>query len=554
MERWTWLLVGLALSVGVAVAQPPQIQLARAEAGFDSLRYLRDQIAVTTDRAARVSIHGWELAQLVGLAESMDRQVRRQLQMVNRGALTATDRAAFDRMVESVGRFVDPPGGTFGSPAASIPDCRYDARAIGPGEEGRARLTERIFACYGHAARHVVVDGDTLNRLTVLGLLGTTDDRGRRERLFRALEPVWKSVNGTDEVDSPYRILVPLRRASWSGRRGPFAEGAAGVGLDEARLEAWLVRALEAWRATLPDTILEPWDFHHLVGAASRALSPLVPRDSLIPLNRRFYAALGASIDSLGVQFDLEPRPGKYPTSYTTFGARPVLKGGRWVRSEPWIFTSYQTGGFDTLFELLHETGHAVHLAAIRARPAAADWPDSDTFTEGIADLASLEVFEPVWQRTFLGQAVSLTESIRAKYGGVALDIAWALFEIRVHRPGAGSPNTVWSDLMSRYFKIRPHPEWSWWAMRGQLVESPGYMLNYALGAFVVADLRRTLATRYGAIAAGRGSWYGVVSNQIFRFGAARTADQVIRGVLRRRVSPAALLDDLGRIRTPGRR
>ena len=94
-------------------------------------------------------------------------------------------------------------------------------------------------------------------------------------------------------------------------------------------LEQWLVAALEAWRVTFPDTVLVPWDFYHFVGAAGRILSHRVPRDSL------------------GVHYDLDPRSGKYPTSYTTFGARPVANAGRWGRAEPWIFTSYQTSGFE---------------------------------------------------------------------------------------------------------------------------------------------------------------------------------------------------------------
>ena len=32
---------------------------------------------------------------------------------------------------------------------------------------------------------------------------------------------------------------------------------------------------------------------------------------------------------------------------------------------------------------------------------------------------------------------------------------------------------------------IEPHPEWSWWAIRGQLIDLPGYLANYALSAIV---------------------------------------------------------------------
>ena len=58
------------------------------------------------------------------------------------------------------------------------------------------------------------------------------------------------------------------------------------------------------------------------------------------------------------------------------------------------MFATYRTGGLDNLNELLHETGHAAHLAAIRTRPAFRDWPDSDPFTEAVADVAALDVYE----------------------------------------------------------------------------------------------------------------------------------------------------------------
>jgi hypothetical protein len=329
---------------------------------------------------------------------------------------------------------------------------------------------------------------------------------------------------------------------------------AASFGLPEAEVERWLLSALNAWRAALPDTLLEPWDYYYYLGAASRQLSPRVPKDSLLPLNRRYYRALGVDPESLGVQFEIEPRAGKYPIAFTDFGARAIRRHGRWVRAEPWVFASYRIGGFDNLNELLHETGHAVHIAAIRTRPAFNDWPDSDTFTEGIADLASLEMYEPAWQQAFLGDSASLGESLRAKYAGITLDIAWALFEIRVHRPDAGSPNEIWTDLTSRYLGIRPHRELSWWAMRGQLVESPGYMLNYALGAFIVADLRAALERRYGSFTVGRTGWYRQVSNDVYRFGRSRAAKEVVAAVLGRAPTSAALLADLGRIRSPRRR
>jgi len=268
-------------------------------------------------------------------------------------------------------------------------------------------------------------------------------------------------------------------------------------------------------------------------------------------VNDRFYLDLGADVAALGIQYDLLPREGKDPVAFTTFGARPRLEDGTWARGEPWVFAAYRVGSIDNLNELLHETGHAVHIAAIRTRPAFMDWPDSDLFTEGIADIAALEIFEPAWQRKYLGTEVPLADSLRAKYAGIVMDVAWSLFEIRMHRTPDADPNAVWADITGRYFRIRPHPELSWWAVRGQLINLPGYMLNYAAGAILVADLRARTKELHGAYTEGDPSWYPWVSERLYRFGLERPSRQVIEDFLGRPVSPRALLEDLGRAGGP---
>ena len=145
-----------------------------------------------------------------------------------------------------------------------------------------------------------------------------------------------------------------------------------------------------------------------------------------------------------------------------------------------------------------------MHIAAIRTRPAFADWPDSDPFTEAIADFVALDVSEPAWQRRWLGDSVPLADGLRGRYGGIVLDVAWSLFELEMLRNPAADPNQVWTRLTSDYLRIRPHPELSWWAMRGQLVDAPGYMMNYAVGAILIAALRAKTVDAHGPFVSGR--------------------------------------------------
>ncbi len=411
-------------------------------------------------------------------------------------------------------------------------------------------VTDSAFAAYGLAASTIVVDADTLNRLGILGLLGRTEDRASRERLFRALEPVWRSVNGDNGPTSPYRRMLALRRAAWGDTASPIDAKGPAFGLQPGELERWLVGALERWRAGVSDSMLEPWDWYYFTGDASRRLSPrLAHIADLRSVNDAYYRQLGADPVRLGVRYDLETRPGKYPVAYCDFGSRARWVSGRLVLTEPWVFTNYQAGGFDNLAELLHETGHAIHIAAISTRPAFTDWPDNDTFTEALADLPAMELYEPTWQVRFLGDSAPLAASLRAKYSGIVFDIAWALFEIRVHAQPDVDPNAIWTTITRDYLRIRPHPEWSWWAMRGQLMDGPGYLINYALGAFIVADMRQAIRTSRGTGAWSEAGLYRWLSERIYRFGLERPSRRVTEDLLGRPLSPTALFDDLERMR-----
>jgi hypothetical protein len=343
--------------------------------------------------------------------------------------------------------------------------------------------------------------------------------------------------------------MVTLRRAEWSGGPSPIDLKGAAFGLGPAEVEDWLLEALRRLRAVTPDSLIEPWDWYYENGQATAALSQRIPAlDDLGRVNRAWYARLGADPEGLRVYYNLTASPEKDPVAFTDFAERNRWLEGRLVPGRPWVSASYLTGGFDNLTELLHETGHAVHIAGIRTRPAFLDWPDDDTFTESLADIAAAEAFEPRWQLVFLGDSVPLARSLRAKYAWTAMDIAWALFEIRMHREPAADPNAIWTAITSEHLRIRPHPGWPWWAMRGQLIESPGYLVNYALGAFITADIRDRIRKLRGPMMAADSTLYPWLVARLYRFGAERPSGQVLEEFLGRRLSPVALFQDLDRI------
>jgi hypothetical protein len=531
----------------VPSAGPTPGALAAAESVYADLRAVRDRYDVAIAAAAPSSPDGTPVEALAERYRTLRAQVLRQLDRVPAYRLSTVDLRAIGTMRSALEGDLsaldaaDPGGGE-----AAPPDCTYDAGQIGALPNGLDSLTRRAYACYGWAQHHVMVNGERMDRLTVLGVLARTEDREARRKLFLSLEPVWRSMNGDGGTGSPFRRIVALAAA----RPGPppAAVRARALGLEPDTLEGWLVGMLEAWRAAAPGTLLEPWDWHYQGGAASRRLSGRVPPDRLTDLNQDVFRALGADPDSLGVQYDLAPREGKTPVAFTTFGARARYTAGRWRPAEPWVFATYRAGGLDNLNELLHETGHAVHIAAVRTRPAFADWPDSDPFTEGLADVVALDVYEPRWQQRWLGDSATTAESLRGRYAGIVLDVAWALFEIRMRRDPAADPNRVWSAITHEYLRIRPHPELSWWAMRGQLIHLPGYMLNYAAGAVLIAAVRERIVEQHGPFLLGDPTWYGWVAPRLFRFGLERPSREVIEEFLGGPITPDAILRDMRRL------
>ncbi len=509
-------------------APTPAGLLAPAESLFLVLRTQRDRIDVA-DASGRSS------TDLVPRYDSLRAALGPRLAAIDSAGLSPADARALGVMRTVLSRDLGPASPPAAASETAAPRCAY-------GDDADS-VSAALYACYGWAQSHVVVDGDTVDRLTVLGDLGRTEDAARRRELFLSLEPVWRSVNGDNGPSSPYRRLIALKVKQRGGAEPPAAVQARASGVNPDSLERWLLSILEAWRDGSPDSLVEPWDWSYVSGKVSRALSPRISRERMIRLNEEVYRALGADPKAIRAHYDLDAREGKTPVAFTTFGGRDPI--------EPWVFATYRAGGLDNLNELLHETGHAAHIAAIRTRPSFTDWPDSDPFTEAVADFIALDVYEPVWQQRWLGDSVPLADGLRARYSGIVLDVAWALLELRMLRDPIADPNQVWTALTRDYLHIRPHPELSWWAMRGQLVDEPGYMMNYAAGAILIAAIRARTVELHGSFVSGDSTWYAWIAPRLFRFGLERPTREVIEEFLGGPVSPAALLADMRRMVRP---
>ena len=450
-----------------------------------------------------------------------------------------------------------PPLDGWAGEAASARASGEGAAARASGEPGEASedattttLRREVFDAWGAAMAAIELDGERLDRLTVTKQLASIDDPETRRRLFLAMAPAWTIVGGDGGVDSPYRRLVRSSSATWARNGSPIEQNAAGLGLDPTAVEPTMRRILRTWRAVaMPAGLVEPWDYRFHTGALGRRADPLLPVERLRGINDGHLAALGADPIALGIEYDIRPRPGRpvIPTAFTTsIGSCRRADDGSWRSSRPWVFATYAEGGLGNLEELLHESGHAIHYAAVRARPAHFELPPEATaFGEAFADVVGWSTTEPAFLAEHLGLEVDRRDALRERYGGVMLDACWTLFELELHRHPERPPNEVWAEIAERELGVAGHPEWAWWAHRGQLIDGPGYLANYALGAILVAAVRARIRDLRGDWSRGDPGWYSFVSDRLLRWGGARSTASVVAEFLGGPLSVEPLLVDL---------
>jgi Peptidase family M3 len=439
---------------------------------------------------------------------------------------------------------------------AGLSDFPADASTLSPSSKCKnaqnpdldyIALRAALYSCFDELGNNLQFEGATVNRVSAFSMLEQIKEPERRKKMFLAFSPLWEASNGKDQRDSPYRRMIAMASADAAKNKSAVIAAAESLGVQPADVEAWLGQILDTWRQVSGERQIEPWDYRYAAGETGRQLDQTIPREGLRTISERYYHDLGADLNQLGVLFDLDPRPGKAPLAYTDLLQCGRMVNGAWRPAIARISASYGRGGLSNMLELVHEEGHAVHFVAVRARPAFT-YNDSLLFIEAFADVPSWSVYQPAWQQKYLGKSSSQSASLRNLFSGVMLDVAWALFEIRMLHNPAADPNAVWTDITSRYLHIVPHPEYSWWAVRVQLMDSPGYMVNYGLGAVITAEIRERIRQSIGPFDAGNPRWYSWTSEHLLRIGGEVETQELLRGFLGHPVSPQPLIDDIRRL------
>ncbi len=534
------LLIVLALTgTGAAhAAEPPP--LAGTEAQFLQFLDARDAVAFL-DSGFATEHEGAAAAAWKEQLRDRHGALLASLAALDPAKLSAEDAAAVAAIRVTLADFGDPEPAV--ADAASELACKdRDDKAL-----DYEALSAVLSSCYREIGNQLQFEGGTVDRGTGLGMLYDLEEPARRKALFDAYRPLWSALNGKNEPDSPYRRLIKLAAAEEATNGSGAAAAARAIGVTTMDVERWLVQILEAWRDSTGPEKVEPWDYRYTMGEANRRLASSFPGGDIMSVDHRFYRDLGVDLEALGVVYDIKDRPDKSPFAYCDFLKRGRHVDGQWQKTIAFVVGRYEDGDLGSLNELVHENGHAVHISAIRNRPAFTDWTDT-IFTEAFADVPSWSVYEPAWQKKYLGTELPVGISLRGLHGSVMMDIAWSLFEIRMLRDPSQDPNAVWTDITSEYLHIIPHPEIAWWAVRVQLVSNPGYMVNYGLGAVLTAEMRKATAEAIGPFNAGNAKWHEWTSGKLLRYGSEKTAKTLMDELLGRPLSPEAMLAEIRRI------
>jgi hypothetical protein len=178
--------IGLAVGLwgcghGAAPVAPAPAALSHAESIYAATYTLKDRLDIAGLRALPESA-----------AALRPRYLAARRDLVGSLAIDSTTlRDSSDRRALTVMRstlaeeLADNPQTPEGAAPVDATRCGYDARAIADTDS----LAARLYDCYGAAAHAVPVDGESLERLTVLGLLGVTRRHGEAAAAVSRPEP-----------------------------------------------------------------------------------------------------------------------------------------------------------------------------------------------------------------------------------------------------------------------------------------------------------------------------------------------------------------------------
>ena len=420
------------------------------------------------------------------------------------------------------------------------------AQSLGAAVDGDRRTRELWhFACEGylgkltreHAERQaeveaeleVTVDGETIPFRMLRPTMANEPDRGRRERLDRAM---WEA---TDEHLNPiYRDSIEVVREAVPGLgAASYVELHERFGFRLRELAAQCQAFLDSTEQLYEQSVdramrdllgigldeAERWDLQRMI--RSPQWDEGFPGDKMVPALKATLADLGIDLDSQeNVHLDIEQRPQKSPRAFCSAIEIP----------DRVMLVIQPIGGADDWRAFFHEAGHAEHYGNTSRDLAMEEKRLGDVaVTEGWAMLLQHLTDEPRW----LSRRLDFPRPDEYAAEGMM----WLLFFVRRYAAkllyeleffGDGDPGAMprrYVELLGDATKIEPSPA-------NYLADiDPGfYVYSYLRSWAFEAQLRDNLRERFGT------DWFasreaGSLLRDLWAEGQRPTADELLREV-----------------------
>ncbi len=375
----------------------------------------------------------------------------------------------------------------------------------------------------------------------------TDRSRARREIAYRA----WCSV-GLELADGLEQLFrLRNQQARRLGYNSLLALVFAQQGLDPKEYIA-LLRQLDSLSerqyASILDKAkgklglddLEIWDLAYAYADINGDVDRYFPADSQLPYIERSLNKIDFDLNQLPIYFDLASREGKSQLAY----AFPI-KTPYDVR----VLGNVTEGLYSTRV-LLHEIGHAVHLAHITQDQPLFTNNFSASWAEGMAQITAALCDERSWLETCASMPAGLTDRyVVAKQEQDIIYLRTTLMRLYFEYEAYANPNRnlneLYWDLFEKYLMLPRHYDIKPWAAIIHYTTHPVYLHNYLMADIIAAQTVDYLKKNYDTIVDNPMVGSFLVQNY-FRFGSRYDWRELLERGTGEKLNPQYLIDRLG--------
>lgn len=367
---------------------------------------------------------------------------------------------------------------------------------------------------------------EPVSRAIYAKTLRSTKDRKAREALYRQFNPARQQ----EWLKWGFRDLIKARNAEAKAAGYPdyYAYRFFRNQLDLANYRAMVKdlktklapkarRVIAAWGRQAGISKVEAWDFAFLreqsaSGDVNELLESL-PETAALDVAKKFYSALGYSIDDYHFLMDLYPRAGKNTHAFAMGIVFPHVDDNLKVLPEPkpdirFLANMKKPVKWDDISTVIHELGHAVHSAEVR-QPVGLFRGIGSVETEAIA----MTVERMADSAEFLKSVVSeipgvppaKIQAIVKKHAHVAnVEQAMMLlrqaffsdFEYEMYRQPDADFAALWAKMYKEWWGITVDPKLVDWDVEHFLM-APIYVQSYAIGILMVEQIHDSMVKQF---------------------------------------------------------